>query len=70
MKAQYVHYSIANEHYSGKMSHAYCSCYVVTVHQRVGNGTFVVTPLVSPGNQVTVIVDSMPAQPLGSFLVL
>jgi len=38
-----------------------CSCNVVTVHQRVGNGTFVVTPLsckkcfLSPSNQVTIV---------------
>ena len=52
----------------------YFSCFVVTVHERVGDGIFVVTPLgcknvYYPGNQVTVIFYSMPAQPLGSFFV-
>ena len=54
------------------------NCYVVTVHQRVGNGTFVVTPLgyknvyyVSP-NMTVVLIQStdMPARSLGSLLVL
>ena len=34
---------LANEHYGGKMSHT--AVMWGTVHQRVGNGTFVVTPL-------------------------
>ena len=55
-----------------------CNCYVVTVHQRVSNGTFVVTSLgyknvyyVSP-NMTVVLIQStdIPAQSLGSLLVL
>ena len=38
----------------------------------VGNGIYICghKNVLSPSNQVTVIVDSMPAQPLGSLLVL
>ena len=61
-------------HYTGlyefPFSDMSCRCNVVMVHKRVGNGTFVVTPLGCKNVYyllATKLLTDMPAQPLGSL---